>query len=181
MPAICTGNSESTHRNRAVRLPSGMSAIKRSNLALFSASAELPRWPGAAAKRAEKTPGAPSRASTSNPESSASTASSDCVCEEDSTSHRRHASALIRAFSAKVAPVSSGSKAIPRLLAPTIRIPGPRMDRISSILWRLWVAMSRRCTDRQPIASRRRKQRSFAFQVEHLARNPISTAYKCAT
>ena len=69
--------------------------------------------PASLAKRAEWIPGSPPRASTQRPESSA---------KEASVLTRHAASALIAAFSAKLAPVSSGS-ASPSSAADSASIP----------------------------------------------------------
>src|ERR1051326_2707669 len=68
-----TGVKASTHRNRALH-GRGCACKRRRSLALFAESGELPEAPESkAAKRADKTPGAPAKASTSRPESSAKT------------------------------------------------------------------------------------------------------------
>src|SRR6185369_7361159 len=90
----CHGlTSASTQRKRALRAPSSTSASSRSSAALFSASVAR-SW----AKRAERTPGRPPKASTSSPLSSARASVRVALAI---------ARALISALSSKVAPSST--------------------------------------------------------------------------
>src|SRR6478672_9702313 len=94
-----------------------------------------PKSLAAPPQRAEWIPGSPASALTSSPESSASAGSPE-VCAA--------AMALSLAFSAKLAPVSSGSGS-PSLPADTVSTPNSASrSAISRTLPSLWLAMTRR-------------------------------------
>ena len=92
-----------------------------------------------AAKRAECTPGAPSSASTSSPESSASTKSGDewRVGGKVTASQRASSTAFFVALPAKVSASSMTLGASGKSLSVRNWNAPPRMARISSTLWRL--------------------------------------------
>src|SRR6266571_9402577 len=108
--AVAVSTYATTQRKRAVRCSSGTWARRSSSSALFWASSPPSPWPATSlpcirAQRAEKTPGAPSSASTSSPESSASVGMVPRFAK-----YR----ALATAFSAKLVPrsrsASSGNR-----------------------------------------------------------------------
>ncbi len=119
------------HRNRACHgggtPQANSSRCKRARFAAWS--------PCVPAYSALCTPGSPPSASTSSPESSLRT-SPGKICEA--------ASALIRAFSANVSPVSSGAGISGYPVKSTTSHADPSMARISAVLWAFFVAMSRR-------------------------------------
>src|ERR1043166_2285374 len=153
MPAGAASTRASTQRNRAPRCSEGTLSSGRNSFALFAASEEFPDLSAAAeslssaANRAECTPGAPPRASTSNPESSASTrtfprgmaAFSAPVCR----SQRASSSAFLAALPAKVGASSITAGAPGKSFRVLISRPWERMARISAALCALRVAITR--------------------------------------